>query len=116
MIFSDLIKLGIDLLNTDKPKIGRHIIEFLSFWIQALKCITRSEDFHEFYQQALVAIMQVMVQRLAYPAWFTFGTELSDYEEDYIKYREEFVTTIFTNIASVPLFKETLFKVLADLL
>jgi hypothetical protein len=57
-----------------------------------------------------------MVQRLAYPAWFTFEAELSDYEEDYIKYREEFVTTIFTNIASVPLFKETLFKVLADLL
>jgi hypothetical protein len=50
MIFTDLIKLAIDLLNTDKPKIGRHIIEFLSFWIQALKCITRPEDFHEFYQ------------------------------------------------------------------
>ncbi len=46
--------------------------------------------------------MQIMVQRLAYPQWFTFEQELSDFEEDYIKYREEFVTTIFTNIASVP--------------
>jgi hypothetical protein len=57
IIFVDLIKLAIDLLNTDKPKIGRHMVEFLSFWIQALKCITRPEDFHEFYKQALVAMM-----------------------------------------------------------
>lgn len=60
--------------------------------------------------------MQVMVQRLAYPTWFTFESELSDFEEDYIKYREEFVTTIFTNIAMVPQFKDTLFKLLAELL
>ena len=43
-----------------------------------------------------------MVNRLAYPTWFSFEQELSDFEEDYLKYREEFVTTIFTNIASVP--------------
>lgn len=43
-----------------------------------------------------------MVKRLAYPAWFTFESDLSDFEEDYVKYREEFVTSIFTNIASVP--------------
>ena len=61
IIFSEIIKLAIDLLNTDKPKIGRHIIEFLSFWIQALKNITRPELFNSFYTQALIAIMNVVV-------------------------------------------------------
>ena len=61
IIFTEIIKLAIDLLNTDKPKIGRHIIEFLSFWIQALKTITKPELFHSFYTQALIAILNVTV-------------------------------------------------------
>ena len=32
-IFSRLLMVSIDLLDTDKPKISRNIVEFLSFWL-----------------------------------------------------------------------------------
>ena len=36
-IFMRTLKKGVDLLDTDKPKIGRPLIEFLTFWLQSIK-------------------------------------------------------------------------------
>jgi len=33
------------LMNTDKPKIGRHIIEFVSHWLLQLKKVEKPENF-----------------------------------------------------------------------
>lgn len=56
--------------------------------------------------------------RLAYPVWLKFKNtdDLSEEEEDYLKYREELVTNIFSNIANIPLFKNTVLQMLSEAL
>jgi hypothetical protein len=39
------LKVGINLLNCERPKIAKHIIEYLSFWLQALKKQPALSDF-----------------------------------------------------------------------
>ena len=42
--------------------------------------------------------------------------DMSDYEEDYLKYRDELVTNIFSNLAFLKTFIQTLLKGLDHLL
>jgi hypothetical protein len=82
-----------------------------------LKNLKQPEAFTPFYTQVLMEIFRVTILRLQYPVWYQFKEEdKSDFEEDYYRYREEMVTNLFTNIASIGPFKEVLFKALAELL
>lgn len=102
-------------MNTDKPKIGRHIIEFVSHWLLLLKKVDKPENFAQFYQMALVEIFNVSTSRICYPKWFKFRNNVEDqteYEDDHLMYREELAISIFANLASITLFKDTLFKLL----
>jgi len=102
-------------MNTDKPRIGRHIIEFVSHWLQLLKKVDKPENFPQFYQLALVEIFNVSTSRICFPKWFKFRgnpEENTEYEDDFLKYREELAINIFSNLASIPLFKETILKLL----
>ena len=40
----------------------------------------------------------------------------NEYEDDYLMYREELAISIFSNLASIPLFKDTLLKLLGQAL
>lgn len=57
-----------------------------------------------------------MVERLTYPRWFRFETPLNDYEEEFVKYREELVVNIFGNMATINAYVPTLLQALAELL
>lgn len=114
-IFAQLVQIAINLMNTDKPKIGRHIIEFVSHWLLLLKKVDKPEKFAQFFHLALVEIFNVSTTRICYPKWFKFRNNLEDqneYEDDYLTYREELAISIFSNLASIPLFKDTLIKLL----
>ena len=71
-IFTQLVQIAINLMNTDKPKIGRHIIEFVSHWLLLLKKVDKPENFAQFYQLALVELFNVSTSRICYPNWFKF--------------------------------------------
>ena len=106
-------------MNTDKPRIGRHIIEFVSHWLQLLKKVDKPENFPQFYHLALVEIFNVVTSRICFPKWFKFRGNLEDnteYEDDFLKYREELAINIFSNLASIPLFKDTIIKLLGQAL
>ena len=107
------------MLNTDKPKVGRHIVEFLSHWLLLLKKVDKPENFPPFYNMALVEIFNVSTSRICYPKWFKFRNNQEDnneFEDDYIKYREELAMNIFANLAAIPLFKETILNLLGSAL
>jgi hypothetical protein len=55
-------------------------------------------------------MLKITVNRMAYPMWFKFKNteDLSEEEEDYLRYREEMAPNIFSNIAMIPLFKDTI--------
>ena len=102
-------------MNTDNPKIGKHIIEFVSHWLLLLKKVDKPENFVPFYQLALVDLFNVSIARICYPKWFKFRNNVEDqteYEDDHLTYREELAISIFANLASIPLFKDTLLKLL----
>jgi hypothetical protein len=76
-----------------------------------LKKVDKPENISDFYKMALIEIFNVSSSRMCFPKWFKFRNNVEDnteIEEDYIKYREELATNIFANLASIPLFKETL--------
>lgn len=77
-IFTQLVQIAINLMNTDKPKIGRHIIEFVSHWLLLLKKVDKPENFAQFYQLALVELFNVSTSRICYPNWFKFRNNLED--------------------------------------
>lgn len=118
-IFTQLVQIAINLMNTDKPKIGRNIIEFVSHWLLLLKKVDKPENFAQFYQFALVEVFNVSTTRICCPKWFKFRNNVEDqneYEDDYVMYREELAIIIFANLASIPLFKDTLLKLLGQAL
>jgi hypothetical protein len=62
-----------------------------------------------------VEIFNVSTSRICYPKWFKFRNDPEDqneFEEDFLRYREELAINIFANLASIPLFKETILKLL----
>ena len=64
-------------------------------------------------------LFNVSTMRICYPKWFKFRNNLEDqneYEDDYLMYREELTISIFANLASIPLFKDTLLKLLGQAL
>lgn len=67
--------------------------------------------------QAILELLKVTITRCAYPSWYKFNIDdQSDNEEDWAKYRDELVTNVFGNIALLKPYRETLLKVLAELL
>jgi hypothetical protein len=55
--------------------------------------------------------------RASFTRWFQFKEDdLTDYEEDYLRYREELVSSLFNNIATVKSFNHSLLQMLAELL
>ena len=111
-LFTQLLQLAINLLNTDKPRIGRPIIEFLSHWLLALK---KLETLPPLYLQALIEIFNVTYSRLCYPKWYKFNSDTpTEYEDDFLKYREELVVSIFTNLANINSFKTNCLKMLGE--
>lgn len=64
--------------------------------------------------QIFQTLLGVIIQRIKYPNWCTFQENnlLSEHEEDYIAYREELVT-LFTSLAMIKGFHETLIAALA---
>jgi hypothetical protein len=68
---------------------------------------------------ALVEVFNVSTSRICYSKWFKFRNNVEDqneYEDDYLTYREELAISIFSNLASIPLFKDTLLKLLGQAL
>lgn len=67
--------------------------------------------------KCLMELTRVALSRLTYPRWFKFKKDdMSDYEEDYLKYRDELVTNIFSNLAFLKTFIQTLLKGLDHML
>ena len=107
-IFGRVLKLAVVLLSADKPKIGKPLLEFPSFWLQALKKFDLAHDL-------LSDLLQTLIYRVRYPEWCThdeFG--MSEYEEEYAAYRDE-LANLFINLASVKSFHPALIKTLAQL-
>jgi len=70
VIFARLLKHSIEsLLNTDKPKIGRPIVDFIQYWLQAIK---KLETLNDFNGQLLIQLMKIVVLRASFPRWFHF--------------------------------------------
>jgi hypothetical protein len=66
-----------------------------------------------------VEVFNVSTTRICCPKWFKFRNNVEDqneYEDDYVMYREELAIIIFANLASIPLFKDTLLKLLGQAL
>jgi len=64
---------------------------------------------------ALIEAFNISASRISYPKWFKFrnnADENTEYEEDFIKYREELGMGIITNLMAIPLFKETTLKLI----
>ena len=112
-IMQRLLATASNLLNTEKPKISRYQVEFLSFWLQAIK---KQDILSDFDNECLLNLTRVVVERLTYPQWFTFKVDLSDYEEEFVKYRDELVINIFGNMALIKAYVPTLLQALAELL
>jgi hypothetical protein len=68
---------------------------------------------------ALIEIFNVSTSRICYPKWFKFRNDISEnteFEEDYLKYREELVINIFANLLDIPKFKDIPIKLLGQAL
>lgn len=87
------------LLNTDKPKIGRPILEFLSYYLQTFK---KADEVSEFNYAVFHEILKIITLRIKYPSWCTFteDSDLTEFEEDYRVYRED-LSTIYLNLSLI---------------
>ncbi|CDW81505.1 exportin-t [Stylonychia lemnae] len=117
IIFSRCLKLALNLLDTDKPKIGRNCLTFINFWLQAVKKYydQPATPIPQFYEQLFIELLRIIIKRVKYPEFCNFeGNDQSEYEEDYHHYREE-ISTVFMNLAQVKQFHQLFIQGLAQL-
>lgn len=91
-----MLDKSIELLDMDKPKVGKNIIEFISPLIAMDK---KKETLDEKMQQRYLKILEIVVHRCKYPEWVTFE-DIFENEEEYYFYRNE-LAQIFFNLACV---------------
>eukprot|EP00347_Sterkiella_histriomuscorum_P020494 403337586 len=111
-------EVALDLLDTDKPKIGRNIVNFINFWLQSVKKYhdQPTSNVPDVFNQIFQKLLEVVIGRVKYPDWCTYeeGNVLSEHEEDYHVYREEIVV-LFINLAHVKPFHDQFIRTLAQL-
>ena len=92
-----LLDKAIEWLDTDKLTIGWPLVEYLHAWIQSCRSMPVLDEYITLRMNYLA---QVVVKRLAYPAWCEVEVDPDDDQQNYIKYRE-LLKLLFTNLALV---------------
>lgn len=112
MILECLLQKSLYLFDTDKPAIGRPVLELFVYWVQAHAKLTEiSADVLQKMAQAL----QVLIKRLAFPAWASLDVEPDEREAEYAQYRQD-MTTLFLNLAMNKLFHQHVLTTIHGLL
>ena len=85
------------ILNTDCLEVGWPMIDFLTPWIQSHY---KMDQLPPGVDQKILQILDIVLRRMAYPAWCEVEVDPDDAQSDYDKYRELF-KIMFKNIALI---------------
>lgn len=95
VIFHFVLEKAVKLLDSDKPKIGRNIIEFLCPLIQSMK---KQQNLDDIMRNVFQHVLAIVIKRAKYPGWVTFDEIFEqESEAEYIQYRHE-LATLLTNL------------------